>query len=318
MEEKNESITGLVTTSTKLGGTRIVNDWECRISNDPQCPKLIAYYVRRNEETRHGMLIGGGQANYKFTRDRITKQCDCYFLLTNYNSIFLEKFSVMKFSFVPLLIIAATAAVGSVAAHEEAECDCRAQIEEQVRPIMEQRDTHHRDVETLLQQREQLIRERDEHFQHKETLLKERDELIQQKEHSGSNSGALQTQLDDTKRMLDEHRVALDDTVAQKNELQQEMESLKETVARSAEDREHFQKVAQENQHYMQEYKVRLATMRDRSAKLDIELENARTKIAELESATLVTKVKKELAAGYDSLLQLMGKHPKDGEPDDL
>ena len=65
----------------------------------------------------------------------------------------------------------------------------------------------------------------------------------------------------------------------------------------------------------MQEYKVRLATIRDKSAKLDVELENAYAKIKELESSTLVSKVKKELAAGWKSLLMATGKSKAD-EPE--
>lgn len=183
-------------------------------------------------------------------------------------------------------------------------CDCTAQIDEQLRPIIEQRDGHHRDVQTLLQQRDQLIKERDEVRQTSEAINKSREAIFQEKE--------------DALRALHEHRDALMTMEKTKNELQAENMKLEEALERNKADREHFQQVAQENQHYMQEYKVRLATMRDKSAKLDIELETAHAKIRELESATLVVKVKQEVAAAYESLLMLIGKRKDDDKVEDL
>lgn len=194
--------------------------------------------------------------------------------------------------------------MGALIVDAQEGCDCTAQINEHLRPVIDQRDTHHRDVQTLLQQREQLMQERDALNQDREALIRQRDAFFQEKE--------------ETLQALQEHRHALATMESGKNELLAENQKLQEALDRNKADREHFQQVAQENQHYMQEYKVRLATMRDKSAKLDIELETARSKIQELESATLVTKVKKEVAAAYDSLLMALGKKKNGGNKDDL
>lgn len=199
----------------------------------------------------------------------------------------------MKLSAVFSLIAIAFSSV-----HAQEGCDCKAQIDEHLRPVIEQRDGFHRDVDTLLKQREQLIKERDTYYQEKEELLR-----------TSGNA-------DEMKRLLDEHRETVSQLDIEKRRLVEDVNAQKAIAEKSVADREHFQKVAQENQHYMQEYKVRLATMRDKSAKLDVELENAYSKIKELESATLVTKIKKELASGYESLLMLMGKHKEESPQD--
>jgi chromosome segregation ATPase len=228
--------------------------------------------------------------------------------------------------FVALATLASFGAVVVVQGQEESEnngggCDCSQQIDEHIRPVLEHRDTLQRDVNTLLEQREQLIRERDELFHSREGVIQERDTLFHQKqelEQNNHNNGAteeLQRRLDETSRALEEHRTALADAQVAQHAMEGKVEEYRLNVARAAEDREHFQKVAQENQHYMQEYKIRLATMRDKSAKLDLEVQSAQRKIQELESATLVTKIKKELSAGYDSFLQLIGKHKEDDVP---
>lgn len=211
-----------------------------------------------------------------------------------------------------LFVVFGLIAVTFSLVHAQDGCDCASQIDEHLRPVIDQRDMYRRDVDTLLKQREELTRERDELFHTREQVIKERDTYFHEKEEILRIHGASV----EMKRQLDEHREAVSQLEIEKRRLIEEVNAQKSIAEKSIADREHFQKVAQENQHYMQEYKVRLATMRDKSAKLDVELENAYSKIKELESATLITKIKSELAAGYESLLMLMGKHKEETSQD--
>jgi DNA repair exonuclease SbcCD ATPase subunit len=199
---------------------------------------------------------------------------------------------VVSFKSLSLLVAVVCSYVHGQEEGGGAECDCTSKIKEATESIIAERDMHHRDVQTLLGHRDELTKSRDELSTERDALIAERDNLV-----------AVQQQLH--KEVEHQRELAKN---ADNTQYLQEIEQLKADVAKGLEDREHFRQVAQENQHYMQEYKVRLATIRDKSAKLDLELETAYSKIRELEQATLVTKLKKELSAGYHSILQVLGK----------
>jgi len=137
--------------------------------------------------------------------------------------------------------------------------------------------------------REAIIKEKDEIWHHREAIIKEKDEISQQKERAVEEAG-------------------------QRDELRQSLETKEAELALKTKEMEHYQKVAQDNQKYMQEYKNQLASQRDRASKLNIALAEAQAKIVELESTTFLANLQKELSAGWGVVVQYWNNLKKKGE----
>lgn len=140
-----------------------------------------------------------------------------------------------------------------------------------------------REKDELWHSREAIIREKDELWHSREAIIKEKDEFFHRSENLG--------------RELEEVR-------ANGN-----VEELRASLNQQQEEARHYQKVAEENQSYMTEYKNELATQRDRYAKLETALKEATKKVDDLENAS----VGKKLAMGVK---QFMGAFKSSGAPD--
>ena len=161
--------------------------------------------------------------------------------------------------------------------------DCAAICDERSAALIRERDElwHSRDAvirekDELWHSREAVIREKDELWHSRENIIREKDDLlVQQQERALHEAGSVQ-QLQDKEAEL----------------------------ALKTKEMAHYQKVAQDNQKYMQEYKDQLATQRDRSNKLSIALTEAQQKIDDLESTTFLAKLQKEIAAGWGTFVK--------------
>lgn len=99
-----------------------------------------------------------------------------------------------------------------------------------------------------------------------------------------------------------------------------EIEELQKSITLTKEEMTHYQKVAQDNQKYMQEYKNQLHSQRDKANKLSEALKEANATIVELESKSLLQQLRKEIAVAWEAIQKYIahltnkGKSPADAE----
>jgi chromosome segregation ATPase len=99
-----------------------------------------------------------------------------------------------------------------------------------------------------------------------------------------------------------------------------EIEELQKSITLTKEEMTHYQKVAQDNQKYMQEYKNQLHSQRDKANKLSEALNEANATILELESKSLLQQLRKEVALAWEAIQKYIahltnkGKSPADAE----
>ena len=154
------------------------------------------------------------------------------------------------------------------------------------------------------------------------TYRQERDALMKQLEEATAQRDAIQQELQQVKEALDvahastkEARALIEST---KEEVQgqhaNEMEELQKSITLTKEEMTHYQKVAQDNQKYMQEYKNQLHSQRDKANKLNEALKEANMKIQELESTTFLKQLKKEIALAWMAIQEYWTNLTKQGK----
>ena len=193
----------------------------------------------------------------------------------------------MKFLWTLLLALALVLAVGSA---QEGEGGGAADGCEQI--CNERHAELVREKDELWHSREAIIKEKDELWHSREAIIKEKDEAMHEKERA-----LLEVQ------KLSESTTASDD--------------LKRALEKKESEMAHYQKVAQDNQKYMQEYKNQLASQRDRAAKLKVALAEANKKIAELENTGFFVKLNKEIASGWDAIVKYWTELRDKGKKED-
>jgi len=175
------------------------------------------------------------------------------------------------------LIAFALLVVASAQDEEQQGTNCDQICEERLAPVVREKDELWHIREALIKEKDELshsleaiIKEKDELWHSREAIIKEKDELAQHKDRALQDAG-------------------------QVGVLKQELEKKESEMA-------HYQKVAQDNQKYMQEYKNQLAIQRDRAAKLNTALQEATAKIEELENTTFFAKLHKEVSVGWGKI----------------
>jgi chromosome segregation ATPase len=166
----------------------------------------------------------------------------------------------------------------------------------------------------LLQQRDQLVREKDEVWAHRDLVIREKDEIFHEKERFLQELQRAREDLDVALGNSNSMNEALARIETEKAALLTELEGARTSLDQQRGDMEHYQKVAQDNQKYMQEYKNQLATQRDRAAKLEAKLRVAMERIDELENMTFVKTLKKEVASGWDAIVSYWANLTKKGK----
>jgi DNA repair exonuclease SbcCD ATPase subunit len=175
-----------------------------------------------------------------------------------------------------------------------------------------------REKDELWHSREAVIREKDELFRSREDIIREKDQFGNEKERLIAVLQQMRQELQTAVNAADEAQRSLQNVHNEQGGNQRELEELRGTVEKQKTDMAHYQKVAQDNQKYMQEYKNQLASQRDRAAKLDQALKVANAKIEELENTSLLMKLKKELTMSWKQIVEywvaVRGKGKTGGE----
>jgi chromosome segregation ATPase len=127
----------------------------------------------------------------------------------------------------------------------------------------------------------------------------------------------LREELDNVNRARAEMQESMDKMHGEQGGVVQELEELRKTLEKEREDGAHYQKVAQDNQKYMQEYKNQLHSQRDRSAKLDAALQEANAKIDELESTTFIKQLQKEISGAWKGIIEYWMNMRNKGKSED-
>jgi chromosome segregation ATPase len=134
----------------------------------------------------------------------------------------------------------------------------------------------------------------------KATLQQQLNELTRQKDQLYSEWKTATDALAATEAAAQEARTLLDAS----SNASAELETMKKTLEQAQEDVAFFQKVAQDNQKYMQEYKNQLHTQRDTAHKLSEALKEANLKIEELESMTFIKQLQKEITVAWSAIVE--------------
>jgi chromosome segregation ATPase len=134
----------------------------------------------------------------------------------------------------------------------------------------------------------------------KATLQQQLNELTQQKDQLYAEWKTATEALAAAEASAQEARTLLDAA----SNASAELETMKKTLEQAQEDVTFFQKVAQDNQKYMQEYKNQLHTHRDNANKLSEALKEAKLKIDELESMTFLKQLQKEITMAWSAIVE--------------
>lgn len=193
-------------------------------------------------------------------------------------------------------------AIAAVLVRAQGECD---QIcDERSAALAAEKDALWREKEELLRDRDAVIRDKDEIWQHRERIIQEKDNIWHEKERVLQDFQRVREELDEAVRARDEVKQSMESMHLEKGGVLAEVEQLRKSLETVREDMLHYQKVAQDNQKYMQEYKNQLHTQRDRVAKTDEALKEANAKIEELESTTFINKLQKEIANAWKAIIE--------------
>ena len=160
--------------------------------------------------------------------------------------------------------------------------DCDAICHDKIQPYITETSTFQQEKDSLLKQLEEATLQRDAIQQE---LHQIREELAQA--HATTNEA--RTLLESTKEDV-------------KGQYTAEIEALQQSMTLTKEEMAHYQKVAQDNQKYMQEYKNQLHSQRDKANKLNEALKEANLKIEELESTTFLKQLKKEIIMAWEAI----------------
>ena len=160
-----------------------------------------------------------------------------------------------------------------------------------------------REKDELWHSREAVIREKDELWHSREAVIREKDELWHSRE----------AVIREKEELVQQHR-NLQDAAGNVDELRSSLQAKESELELKTKEMEHYQKVARDNQKYMQEYKDQLATQRHRSHQLNTALEEARAKIEELENTTFFAKLRNELSTGWGAVVQYWNNLKEKGE----
>lgn len=134
----------------------------------------------------------------------------------------------------------------------------------------------------------------------KATLQQQLNELTQQKDQLYAEWKTATEALTAAETSAQEARTLLEAS----SNASAELETMKKTLEQAQEDVTFFQKVAQDNQKYMQEYKNQLHTQRDNANKLGEDLKEAKLKIEELESMTFIKQLQKEITMAWSAIVE--------------
>ena len=165
---------------------------------------------------------------------------------------------------------------------DSAPTDCDAICQAQLQPFIAEQATFQQEQEAL---RHQL-----------EAVTKQRDTIQDELRH-------IQAELERAHAATNEARTLL--ATAQEEvqgQYAQELEALQQSITLTKEEMTHYQKVAQDNQKYMQEYKNQLHSQRDKANKINEALKEANLKIQELESTTFLKQLQKEIRMAWAAI----------------
>jgi chromosome segregation ATPase len=157
----------------------------------------------------------------------------------------------------------------------------------------------------------------------KNTLVQEKDALVKQLEETTGHKDTLYSQVQHVREELatsissaNEVRAQLVAVEEEKNKHFNEYESLRNSLDQTREEMTHYQKVAQDNQKYMQDYKNELHTQRDKANKLSEALNEANLKIVDLESTTFIKQLQKEITMAWSAIVEYWVNLKKKGKSD--
>lgn len=166
------------------------------------------------------------------------------------------------------------------------------------------RDLFQTEKEELIRERDAAVRDKDEIWHQREGIVREKDEFWHEKERALQDLVRLREELDAAVRSRDEVSRNMESAHEEKGGAVREVEELRAALDKQRDEMAHYQKVAQDNQKYMQEYKNQLHSQRDRAAKLDQALSEANAKIEELESTTFIKQLQKEISGAWKAIIE--------------
>jgi chromosome segregation ATPase len=200
--------------------------------------------------------------------------------------------------FVVVVVLAMTA---SLVQGDECEHICNernAEIMKVKDEVWHSREEISREKDEIWHHRELVIKEKDELWHSREEIVKEKDELWHRSEQLGREVHDLRLELEQVILARDEAHRALEASHAGGDRVQE----LENIIESQKVDIEQHQKISQENQKFMVDYKVQLASQRDRAAQLDSALKDATAKIFELEHRSLG----QHLTSGWQAVVGLV------------
>jgi chromosome segregation ATPase len=276
--------------------------WLC--NNKSFSHKVIVVYIQNSYTFQ--LII---HIVFYFTNNRYYYPSD--YIRLSFSSVKESSYIIMKLYYnLCFIVLILTATTQIVTANEEeeveheqheeeptadtAEIDCEAVCEELIQPYITEQETYQQEKDVLMKQYEEIFEERDQ-------LMKElqqvREELTMAHTTTNDVRALLETSQNDVKKQY----------IDQINELQKSMDTTKEEM-------QHYQKVAQDNQKYMQEYKNQLHSQRDKANKLNIALQEANEKIVELENMTFMKQLQKELQMTWNNIIEYWVQLKKKGK----